>query len=241
MHEDGNHRPHPWRRRIMWTAGIVAIACIGLFILPVPFGRVVVSGDTDITAFELQESGLLGSPVNVLQVNRNRLTEDLKNDLRISSVTIGYSFPANLDISLTKRNPLAEVMTQFGYGEIDALGQIVAMNSTASTESIPFISGVKLGNALLGDTLDNPGVIAGLSFLNAMTPNGRKRISEINVGNPDFLLAYTVDGIPVHLGNTSQMADKAKLAESMLKDIRDKNVNAEFIDANVDAPYIKTR
>lgn len=235
------HTPHSWRGRIMWMVGVVVVIGVGLFCLPIPFGRVSVSGDTGITAAELEQTGILGRPINVLQISRSGLTRELQQDLRISSVSMGYSFPAELQITLTKRIPIAEVMTQLGYGEIDATGQIMSTGHTASTDAVPFISGIKLGNVLLGDTLDNKGVLAGLAFLNALSPSGRKLFSEINVGNVENLVAYTVDGIPVHLGNTSQMAEKAKLTESMLRDIREKNVNVEFIDAAVDAPYIKTR
>lgn len=61
------------------------------------------------------------------------------------------------------------------------------------------ITGKKLGNVLLGDKLDDAQIHTALEFINGLTEDGIKIFSEVNVGNTDNLMAYTRDGISVHL------------------------------------------
>ena len=84
-------------------------------------------------------------------------------------------------------------------------------------------------------------MLAALSYIEHLTPEGRARISEVNIGEVSKFVAYTVDGIALRLEVDDKMADKAKLTESMLKDIKEKNLNVESIDVNLESPFMKIR
>lgn len=103
------------------------------------------------------------------------------------------------------------------------------------------ITGKKLGNVLLGDKLDDAQIHTALEFINGLTEDGIKIFSEVNVGNTDNLMAYTRDGISVHLKNGTDMEKKAALAESMVNDVKARGLSVEYLDANLAAPFIKLK
>ena len=45
-----------------------------------------------------------------------------------------------------------------------------------------------------------------------------KQIAEINIGDPNNMMAYTVSGIQIRLGDGEDLKSKADLTASMLKD-----------------------
>ena len=49
-----------------------------------------------------------------------------------------------------------------------------------------------------------------------------------------------MDGLPLHLGDTTDMDKKGPLSENMLRDVKARGVAAQYLDVNVKAPFIKT-
>lgn len=233
----------PDPRRFKIVLGIIAIIVIylALRILPIPFGNVIITGDTNITTQALIDTGVIAKPVNILKVSRSEVQTALENDLRVESVTSEYIFPATLEFDLKKRESIANVISRYGYAEIDTKGQYISLNNSISPKKIPIISGIQLGNILLGDYVNNPKVKEGVKYLQAIGVEGRKVISEINVGNEDKLIAYTVDGVRIDLGKPEKLEEKAKLTLQMLKDISRQHIEVNTLDVNLDAPYVKKK
>lgn len=117
------------------------------------------------------------------------------------------------------------------------------MDSTQSIKkvNVPLITGKRLGNLLLGDSIAGGEIDQALDFLNHLSPEGLKVFSEINIGNPGDIKAYTRDGITVKLGNGSDMAGQARLAENMVGDVKARGLSVEYLDANLASPFIKLK
>ena len=77
--------------------------------------------------------------------------------------------------------------------------------------------------------------------MEAFTEEQRKQIGEINVGDADKIIAYTVEGLPIHIGDRNNLEEKAKITTDMLVDIAHRHVSAQFIDVNIKSPFIKTQ
>ena len=185
-------------------------------------------------------AGNIRYPVNLLQINASQLEERLQHDLRVDSVKVTYVLPFTLQVNVTERRAAAVVATQFGFATLDAKGQVINVEAAIEDTSAPIISGIKLGNVLLGDQIDEPVIKGALTYLNSLSDEGRKQIAEINVGDANQLIAYTVDGLPLHLGDTTDMDKKGPLSENMLCDVKARGVAAQYLDVNVKAPFIKT-
>jgi len=228
------------RRFLLWGLGIV-IVLVALFILPIPLGSIQVNGSKHITELDIIAAGNLRKPVNILQVKTKVLEDNLNHDLRIEKSTVSYKLPLTLQVDIKERRPIAIVVTQFGYATIDKNGQVIQLDQAITDSSVPILSGIKLGNTLLGDTIKEENVLKALIYLNALTEENIKNISELNIGDTSSLVGYTVDGLAIHIGDTTDLPEKAKLTEDMLKDVKARNVNAIFIDVNIKAPYIKVQ
>lgn len=235
------HRPYPWRKRLAIGVSIIGVLTVALMVLPIPFGRLEVAGSQKLTVQDIITSADISEPVNILQIRSGKVEDRLRHDLRIESAKVSYVFPLTMRISVVERIPLAVAANRFGYIMLDKSGQAIQLGSSITNTTIPIISGIKLGNVLLGDNVAHDGVSKALQYLNALTPEGLHNISEINVGNPDEIIAYTVKDLPIHLGNGDNLPEKAKLTEEMLKDIKNRNVQAQYIDVNIKSPFIKTR
>ncbi|WP_443790234.1 cell division protein FtsQ/DivIB, partial [Dialister succinatiphilus] len=208
---------------------------------PIPLGYIDLEGTEVLTTDDVIFEGRIRQPVNVLQISSSDLEKRLSRDIRVSTVSVGRRFPFVLAVNVTDRVPLAIVQDEFGYVFLDKDG--VVMDSTQSIKkvNVPLITGKRLGNLLLGDSIAGGEIDQALDFLNHLSPEGLKVFSEINIGNPEDIKAYTRDGITVKLGNGSDMAGQARLAENMVGDVKARGLSVEYLDANLASPFIKLK
>ncbi|MFR0063835.1 MAG: cell division protein FtsQ/DivIB, partial [Megasphaera micronuciformis] len=66
-------------------------------------------------------------------------------------------------------------------------------------------------------------------------------VAEINVGNPKELIAYTTDGLSIHLGDGDRVSERASVTEELLNEIAKKQLSIQYIDVNPDAPIVKEK
>ena len=161
------------------------------------------------------------------------------------------------DDGITRADLAAKTnLSEYGVGVLCemALGMNV-IKLTEDSESDPKSEKYKLGKTgwmLLEDDLTrvnfwftNDICYEGAWDLEASIKNGKpeglKVFSEINIGNPEDIKAYTRDGITVKLGNGSDMAGQARLAENMVGDVKARGLSVEYLDANLASPFIKLK
>lgn len=223
------------------SAALLVLVAL-LFLLPVPFGAVLLSGNEAVTEEDVLFEGNIRKPVNVLQVSASDLERRLKGDVRIASVTVTREFPFYIRVQMTERKPEAVIRTDFGFAFLDGEGFVTATVPALSGKMYPVITGKRLGNVLLGDVEKNGDVRKALLFISALSEEGRAGFSEVNIGNPDQITAYTREGLAVRLGAAEDMEKQAPLAEKMVSSVRAQHLNASYIDAsNLKSPVIRLR
>lgn len=224
---------------------LIAVAFIVLLLtvllLPIPLGHITLKGTNVITLDDVIFEGEIREPINVLQIDSSKLEYRLSKDIRVESVAVERKFPFELVVDIQDRKPLGIVQYEFGYAFVDKNGIIMDTTHSIRTVSVPMITGEHMGNLLLGDSIDSGDLIHALDFLNNLSPEGLKVFSEINIGNPDNIKAYTRDGITVRLGDGTDMAKQAHLAENMVGDVKARGLSVEYIDANLNSPFIKLK
>ena len=225
----------------VWKVVIGACIVIGLFTLPLPIGQIQVTGTSQLTSEDVVHIGDLGYPVNILRVRTGALEERLQKDIRVDTAHVSYALPLTLQVDVKERKALVVVPSQFGFVSLDRNGMVIASSATIPDTTVPIISGVRLGNALLGDTIEAEGIRGAIAYMEAFTEEERKKIGEINVGDADKMIAYTVEGLPIHIGDRNNLEEKAKITTDMLVDIAQRHVSAEFIDVNIKSPFIKSQ
>ena len=216
-----------FRKRVLKIGGAVTLVLVGLFTLPIPFGSLKVTGSDKVTVQDVMVAGDIHEPVNILQIS-------------VEEAQISYQLPLTMVVNVVERKAVAVVPAQFGYLTLDSKGQVIASEPAIQDTSVPMISGVKAGNILLGDTVVDKPILAALEYLNSLDEETFKNIAEVNIGDPDAIMAYTVSGVQIRLGDGKDLAKKAELTQSMLQDIKKTHGNVQYIDVNVSSPYIKT-
>lgn len=227
------------RRSPLWKIVVGAAVLIGVFTLPLPIGQIQVTGTNQLSSEDIVAIGDLGYPVNILRVRTGALEERLQKDIRVDTAHVSYALPLTLQVDITERHAMIVVPSQFGFVGIDRQGMVISNAPTIPDTTVPIISGVRLGNVLLGDTVEAEGIRSAIAYMQAFPEEKRKTIGEINIGDANHMIAYTVEGLPIHLGDSSDLAEKAKITEDMLKDIGQRHVVPQYIDVNVKSPYIK--
>lgn len=229
------------KRYLMGVAAVILAVVAVLLFLPVPFGAVRLTGNETVTLDDVLFDGAVKQPVNVWQISTSDLKERVGKDIRIGGVEVTRSFPFYIDVNVTERKPLAVIQGDFGYALLDKEGMVLRTVSSLRGIDLPVVTGIKLGNILLGDTASQPVVQAALQFLGSLSAAGNHAFSEVNVGNESNLVAYTRGGIPVWLGEGDRMPERAVLAEKMLNDMKVRHLAVEHIDASLTSPYFKTK
>ncbi len=234
-------KPRTQSKPAVWKVVVGACILIGLFTLPLPIGQIQVTGTSQLTSEDVVHIGDLGYPVNILRVRTGSLEERLQKDIRVDTAHVSYALPLTLQVDVKERKALVVVPSQFGFVSLDRQGMVIASSATIPDTTVPIISGVRLGNALLGDTVEAEGIRGAIAYMEAFTEEQRKQIGEINVGDADKMIAYTVEGLPIHIGDRNNLEEKAKITTDMLVDIAHRHVSAQFIDVNIKSPFIKTQ
>lgn len=228
-------------KSIVWKTVIGAALIIGLFTLPLPIGQIQVTGTNQLSSEDVVAIGDLGYPVNILRVRTGALEERLQKDMRVDTAHVSYALPLTLQVDVKERTAVVVVPSQFGFVALDRQGMVIASSPTIPDTTVPIISGVRLGNSLLGDTVESEGIRGAITYMMGFPEDKRKQIGEINVGDAEHIIAYTVDGLPIHIGDRSDLEEKAKITTDMIQDVSQRHVSAEFIDVNIKSPYIKTQ
>ena len=107
--------------------------------------------------------------------------------------------------------------------------------------NLPIITGKKLGNLLLEDIVQEESINKALQFISSLSQDGFKQFSEVNIGQPNNIIAYTRDGIAVHLGSGEHIDKQAVMAENMVGDIMARGLSVEYIEVNLTSPFIKLK
>ena len=228
-------------KSIVWKTIIGAALIIGLFTLPLPIGQIQVTGTNQLSSEDVVAIGDLGYPVNILRVRTGALEERLQKDMRVDTAHVSYALPLTLQVDVKERTAVVVVPSQFGFVALDRQGMVIASSPTIPDTTVPIISGVRLGNSLLGDTVESEGIRGAITYMVGFPEDKRKQIGEINVGDAEHIIAYTVDGLPIHIGDRNDLEEKAKITTDMIQDVSQRHVSAEFIDVNIKSPYIKTQ
>ncbi len=231
------------QRRLMAIGAVLAVLLTWLIlrVAAVPFGTLRIDGNETLTAEDIYRSAGVPGYVNVVQLSPDVLQERLSHDLRIASVTVQREFPAAIRITLTERKAAAVVMTVYGFAYVDAAGTVIDVQPRIEGVSVPIMTGRKVDTLLLGDTIGDGAMRDSLTYLQNLPPERLQQIAEINIGNPEHIVAYTTDSLPIHLGRGDRPAERAAITDELLREIDDNALSVQYIDTDPRAPLVKSK
>lgn len=204
-------------------------------------GTVTVAGNSYMTEEEIFELAGIPEKINIFRLHTGELQTRLCKDLRIEAAQVTRNFPSTLVITVTERRPIAYVTCDYGFVEVDRNGTILAAHKTMKSLRVPMITGIALHNLYVGDRVEDATALAVLSYLSGMNEQALSQMSEVNMANKEQLIGYTNNSIQIRIGNTDRLAEKAKLTQNFLAEVKAKKLPVEYIDFNFASPFIKLK
>ena len=228
--------------------GIVFLAICGTiiaFFVYVPFftlKEIKLIGAEKMTVEDILKSGdiYIGEPI--FELETDKVAKRLSQDLRIETVTVRRIVPDTLEVRLKERTPLATIVCDYGYLDLDKNGKILDSYKNLKEMEIPMITGARVQNKYIGDDVENDFVVKILDFLTKLDEFSLNKISEVAVISSDYIVAYTDSEKPVQIriGKLEERTDeKAHLVQDFLHDLDSNPHDVEYVDFNYTAPFIK--
>lgn len=224
---------------LLFLAMMAAFASINSVFFRI--NKVTVVGNKYTPTDEVVNAAAIPANVNIFRVDTEAVAARLRHDLRFADATVARKFPNSLLITVTERQPLAYVAAGYGFVEIDKHGVVLAAYKNIKQMGVPMITGFRLANAYVGDSLTEDDLPNVLSYLAALSPDVLANLSEINMRDPHNLTAVTTNGLIIRLGDVAAVAEKAGLTESVLTELMRTKATAEYVDLSFSPPVIKFR
>jgi len=223
---------------LLVTALIIAVfVYIPLFTLR----EVKLVGATYITREDILKIANIYYGEPLFELETDEVTKRLLNDLRLEEVTVKRELPFTLEVEVKERKPVATVVCDYGYLDLDRQGKVIDSYKTLKLMQIPMITGALVKDLYIGDDVTDEMVKKILFFLQQLNETSLNKLSEIAIVGPEYVVAYTntEKAVQIRLGKLERLEEKARLTEDFLQDLEMNPHKVEYVDFNYTAPFIK--
>lgn len=237
------------RLRILKAVLVVVIvvgAMVGFYKLVhrpgMAFGQIAIQGTKQLKDSDIVRMANSQMPVNLFTVTPWEVERGLQQDIRFMNAKASYKWPNKLEVSVQEREPALYVANSYdGYIMVDYKGTIMSVSNSIPDSKAPLLVGEKCGNAFVGDDVANERVDGILRFLLSINSEGRRQIAELMMDEEKCVKLQLRNGLLLRLGKAETMSDRAPLFNTVYNEIKDKNIQAEYIDLQFKKPYIKLK
>ena len=228
--------------------GIVFLAICGAvigFFVYIPFftlKEVKLTGAENLTVEDILRVGdiYIGEPI--FELETDKVTSRLAQDLRIESVKVRRIVPNTLEVTLKERKPLATIVCDYGYLDLDKNGKIIDSYKNLREMNIPMITGSRIQDKYIGDDVEDELLKKILDFLQKLDAESLEKLSEVAIISEDYIVAYTATekSVQIRIGKLEDRTnEKAHLVQDFLHDLDNNPHDVEYADFTYTAPFIK--
>ncbi|MBR1859688.1 MAG: FtsQ-type POTRA domain-containing protein [Selenomonadaceae bacterium] len=222
---------------------LITVVVIGILVY-VPFftlSEIKLTGATYLTKEDIVKIGNIYFGEPLFKLETDEVTKRLLKDLRIEAVTVRRELPHTLEINVKERKPLATIVCDYGYLDLDRNGKVIDSYKNLKSMPIPMITGAVVHDLYIGDDVEDEMVKKILFFLQNINEASLNKLSEIAVTGEDYVVAYTdtAKSVQIRIGKLERLEEKAHLTEDFLQDLELNPHNVEYVDFNYTAPFIK--
>ena len=233
-----------WRlvKSILFIVG-AAFLIRGAILCPwLTFAHADISGAQQLERADVLAIAGLQEPFNLLAADPDTLVKRLTGDLRIESAAVYRSYPATMMIEIKERRVVAYVRHKLGFASLDGQGVILTVGKAVRDAKAPMITGTVLSEGYVGDrAFSNQGVTQVAAFLNHLDPWTAGQLSEIQIAANGTAQALTLQGVPLKLGSTTQLDDKASITDTVVRQIVPISHQVAAADLTFSRPYITVK
>lgn len=232
-------RKWQWLFQVLGFLGFVAVAAAAVAYLPVfKLGAIDVLGNHYISTEDICRIAGVYKGQHMFQVETGKATQNLRKDLRIEQAVVKRTFPNGIIIELEERRPVACVACEFGFLDLDRNGMVLNAYRVRHLQTIPLLVGVEVRDMYIGDNVQDEQTKLALEYLSLLDNQTLSQIVEMNLANPQYVVARTTNAAEIRLGVLDRLEDKAHNTQSFVADLRVTQKPIQFIDLTTSAPYI---
>ena len=222
---------------------VVSAAVLGVFVY-VPFftlNEIRLEGAKYLTEEDILRIGNIYMGEQLFRLETDVVQSRLSKDLRIEEVSVRRKLPHTLEIKIKERRPLATIICDYGYLDLDHDGTILDSYKTIKTMQIPMITGASVRDLYIGDAVNDEIVKRILDFLQRLNEDTLNKLSEIAIVEADYIVMYTATerAVQIRIGKLERLDEKARLTEDFIRDLETNPHPVEYVDFNYTAPFIK--
>ena len=204
--------------------------------------RIDVLGASRVPEQEIRAFAGVKPGESLLRIRPDRVAAEVSKNPWVKEVRVRRVLPGKLEISVVEREPLARIPYYGFFVSVDAQGVALALVEGAPAADLAIVTGVNSSQVILGQPYPSPMLPSALSCLSNLSPEARRLISEVHLGDKGELTMYTLDGVTIRVGQDGDLQAKMKLLEAMLQEARNKKLSLEYIDLRYDGkPVSKPR
>lgn len=191
--------------------------------------RVSVSGLKRVTAKEIQEAAGLSRQLLIWGVWPWRVKAGVESLPRVAKAEVHLRLPRHVSIDVREREPLALLLNDGKYLEVDGEGFLLAVHDTPLDGEFPLVTGPRVSEAVPGVIIRDPRLQRALGVLSRMNAEVYRRVSEVHVDPSNEVVLYTTDGIAVYLGVRDELEEMAQALGGILRALGHPR-DVEYID-----------
>ena len=206
------------------------------------FGNIEIVGTRNVKNEDVIRTINLQESVNLFLIDRNHIKKALEQDFRVEHVETSYVWPNILKVEVTERQPAIYVKCAYGgFAQVDFNSRVLNVSKGIKDASVPFVSGVSIGNAYLGDKVQENDVEKIVIFLSKLDKSLLSRISEISVDGQNKAKIIMLSGVPILVGDVDSLEERVATFITICNEIQSKNIDGYYIDLTFAKPYIKVK
>ncbi len=230
-------------RLLVYLSVIVALAAAGWRYVHQPgfaFGSVDIRGTSKLTEQDIIDMAGSQPPFNLFTVSAAKVRTALEHDTRFQTADVRYLWPGVLRVIVKEREAAVYVANSYqSYLKLDYSGMVLDVTAAIPDAKAPLLVGEDCGNVYIGETITNHRVLNILHFLDKIGHDANDQIVEIVVDAGHQVRVQLRGGYPVLLGSADQVTEKADVFCTVFNEIKDKKIQAEYIDLSFAKPYIR--
>jgi cell division protein FtsQ len=199
--------------------------------------KIEVSGQSHLTPAEVASQSGLSDGVNIFQINLNQAREHLLTDPWIVGAVLRRQLPNKVEIDVEERQPSALLIAGQNWLVLDRNGVCIDNLPSLRLYSLPIITGLTPDTTEPGKKISASPVLP--VVLAALDLSVEDFFSEVDLANPESLIGYTRDGIPIYLGDSQNLHSKLLTAQSLMAGLNDPGAVAYIDLRSAQAPAVK--
>lgn len=211
---------------------IFLVLVAGFVLLRSPFfevRRINIIGNQYLTEDRIIAASGIGAGTNIFKLNLHDAAANLQLIPMVKKARLARNLPATVTIDIEERKPLGLLPAGNGFIEVDGEG-IYLQEGHAGVKGLPVITGVNRKESSPGQPVEDDGLKEILIVLANLPEEIRAQLSEIHRTEQGQYRAYTLSGIQCRLGGCDDMQNKGRVLVQVLKELRSKESEVEYID-----------